>query len=93
MTGIQSSKTQPAKPPPRKRPVKKPAAPELDVGKMTADEQKQWQDMGCPTMGEALAMIAELQVQLDDLQAELLATPIPAPNSKMLARKAKRSVR
>jgi hypothetical protein len=90
MTSIEPSKT-PPKPPPRKRPVKKPVGLGSAVAKMTADEEKQWQDMGCPTMGEALAIIAELEAQVDALQAELLATPLPAPNSKMIARKAKRS--
>jgi len=78
MTGTQTSKA--AQPPPRKRPVKKPEC----------DEQ-QWREMGCPTMGTALAKIKALEVRIENLQAELLATPVPAPNSKMLARKAKRS--
>lgn len=41
-------------------------------------------------MAEALARIRSLEVRLENLQAELLATPLPATNQKMLARKAKR---
>jgi hypothetical protein len=91
MTGTQTSKA--AQPPPRKRPVKKPVAlsPKPAVWSMAECDEQQWREMGCPTMGTALAKIKALEVRIENLQAELLATPVPAPNSKMLARKAKRS--